>query len=74
MHSSLTAIQNQILPSQFCNSLIFISTLSRKQGGKHENDDVDAMLQEILDDDYQPVSTHDVSEQSNTLNFSNNTE
>ncbi|KAK7146999.1 hypothetical protein R3I94_009745 [Phoxinus phoxinus] len=35
---------------------------SRKQGSKraeHENDDIDAMLQEILDDDYQPISTHD---------------
>ncbi|XP_051720923.1 cilia- and flagella-associated protein 418 [Ctenopharyngodon idella] len=35
---------------------------SRKQGCKraeHENDDIDAMLQEILDDDYQPISTHE---------------
>uniref|UniRef100_A0A671LMB7 Cilia- and flagella-associated protein 418 n=1 Tax=Sinocyclocheilus anshuiensis TaxID=1608454 RepID=A0A671LMB7_9TELE len=34
---------------------------SRKQGCKkarHDNDDIDAMLQEILDDDYQPISTH----------------
>ncbi|XP_016313771.1 protein C8orf37-like [Sinocyclocheilus anshuiensis] len=35
---------------------------SRKQGCKkarHDNDDIDAMLQEILDDDYQPISTHE---------------
>ncbi|XP_059424278.1 cilia- and flagella-associated protein 418 isoform X2 [Carassius carassius] len=35
---------------------------SRKQGYKkarHDNDDIDAMLQEILDDDYQPTSTHE---------------
>ncbi|XP_051577721.1 cilia- and flagella-associated protein 418-like [Myxocyprinus asiaticus] len=35
---------------------------SRKQGCKgseYENDDIDAVLQEILDDDYQPISTHD---------------
>lgn len=73
---SQTSKQNHILPSQICNILILISTFSRKQGGKiaeHENDDIDAMLQEILDDDYQPISTHDVSEQSNTFNFSNNT-
>uniref|UniRef100_A0A672KF48 Cilia- and flagella-associated protein 418 n=1 Tax=Sinocyclocheilus grahami TaxID=75366 RepID=A0A672KF48_SINGR len=34
---------------------------SRKQQGKkvqHDNDDIDAMLQEILDEDYQPISTH----------------
>ncbi|XP_016137867.1 protein C8orf37-like [Sinocyclocheilus grahami] len=35
---------------------------SRKQQGKkvqHDNDDIDAMLQEILDEDYQPISTHE---------------
>lgn len=44
---------------------------------EHENDDIDAMLQEILDDDdYQPISTHVsqqnlamISEQSNTFLF-----
>ncbi|XP_050988087.1 cilia- and flagella-associated protein 418 isoform X1 [Labeo rohita] len=35
---------------------------SRKQGCKrsqHDKDDIDAMLQEILDDDFQPISTHE---------------
>lgn len=47
---------------------------------EHENDDIDAMLQEILDDDddddYQPISTHVsqqnlamISQQSNTFLF-----
>lgn len=47
-----------------------MSTCFRKQGcrrAEHENDDIDAMLQEILDDDddddYQPISTH-VSQQN----------
>ncbi|KTF89687.1 hypothetical protein cypCar_00002134 [Cyprinus carpio] len=36
-------------------------TQSRKQGYKKARDDcdIDAMLQEILDDDYQPTSTHE---------------
>jgi len=45
---------------------------SRKQGGKraeHENDDIDAILQEILDDDYQPISTHDVVNKAILLFF-----
>ncbi|XP_016315638.1 protein C8orf37-like isoform X2 [Sinocyclocheilus anshuiensis] len=35
---------------------------SRKQQCKkvqHDNDDIDVMLQEILDEDYQPISTHE---------------
>lgn len=51
----------------------------RMKRAEHENDDIDAMLQEILDDDdddYQPISTHVsqqnlamISEQSNTFLF-----
>lgn len=81
--SSQRSKQDQILPSQTCNISIFMSTFFfRKQGCKraeHENDDIDAMLQEILDDDYQPISTHvsqltrqnlaTISEQSNTFLF-----
>lgn len=79
LKSSQRSKQNQILPSQTCNISIFMSTFFRKQGCKraeHENDDIDAMLQEILDDDYQPISTHVsqqnramISEQSNTFLF-----
>uniref|UniRef100_A0A673IYY2 Cilia- and flagella-associated protein 418 n=1 Tax=Sinocyclocheilus rhinocerous TaxID=307959 RepID=A0A673IYY2_9TELE len=42
---------------------------SRKQRCKkvqHDNDDIDAMLQEILDEDYQPITFHE------TLTFSAN--
>ncbi|KAK7158078.1 hypothetical protein R3I93_009318 [Phoxinus phoxinus] len=56
--------------SKFCcstsaskqSSYVSKQTDQKKQGSKraeHENDDIDAMLQEILDDDYQPISTHD---------------
>ncbi|KAK2902741.1 hypothetical protein QQF64_010421 [Cirrhinus molitorella] len=38
------------------------SSVYREQGFKrsqHDNDDIDAMLQEILDDDYQSINTHE---------------
>ncbi|KAF4102918.1 cilia- and flagella-associated protein 418 [Onychostoma macrolepis] len=41
---------------------------SRKQGYKkaRHDDDIDAMLQEILDDDYQPISTHESTAKTST--------
>ncbi|XP_052475389.1 cilia- and flagella-associated protein 418 isoform X2 [Carassius gibelio] len=41
---------------------------SRKQ---HDSDDIDAMLQKILDEDYQPISTH-ASQITGQNLFSNN--